>query len=105
MAFLKKKDLIIRVTDLNRELPAEITQAAAELIIKSMADSLAEGREVCLRGFGRFIPRFYTETRNKKTGLLFHPSPRLLDGDSGDFPASEASETALNEDDKDYDEL
>jgi nucleoid DNA-binding protein len=97
MAFLKKKDLITRVMDLNRELPTEITQAAAELIVKSIADSLAEGREVCLRGFGRFIPRFYPETRKKKIGLLFHPSPRLLDGEPGDFQALESSETAIEE--------
>jgi nucleoid DNA-binding protein len=78
MTVLKKKDLLQRVVDLNRKLPQEITVGAAELILTTIADSLADGQEVCLRSFGRFIPRFYSKSKNKRIGLLFHPSPRLL---------------------------
>jgi hypothetical protein len=54
-----------------------IVEAAVDVILETIADALAHGRGVCLRGFGRFIPRHYVDSSTKKIGLLFHPSPRL----------------------------
>ncbi|MDR0550258.1 MAG: HU family DNA-binding protein [Deltaproteobacteria bacterium] len=72
-----KKELLERVIELNRELPNELLRQAVDLLLGAIGDGLAEGREVCLRGFGRFIPRYYPRAKTKKLGLLFHPSPRL----------------------------
>jgi hypothetical protein len=82
VALVKNKDLLDRVVELGSDLPPQVTRMAASLMLEAMAEGLSEGREVCLRGFGRFIPRFYAKSNNKKLGILFHPSPRLL-GKSG----------------------
>jgi nucleoid DNA-binding protein len=65
------------VVGLNPELPREVAELAVELFLEAMVDGLAEGREICLRGFGRFIPRFYAKAKTKRLGILFHPSPHL----------------------------
>ncbi|MDR1871329.1 MAG: HU family DNA-binding protein [Deltaproteobacteria bacterium] len=74
---LGQKELEDKVAERLNELTPEIVHLAVEIILDSIADTLAAGQEVCLRGFGRFIPRHYPKAKRKKIGLLFHPSPRL----------------------------
>jgi nucleoid DNA-binding protein len=77
VAQVYKKDLVDRVAMFRDAVPRDVVRLAVDLTLEAMADGLAEGREVCLRGFGRFIPRRYEKAKNKKIGLLFHASPRL----------------------------
>lgn len=73
------KALAVRVAKTQSEIPMAITLNVVDLMVDMVASALAEGREVNFRGFGRFIPRFYENDSSKKTGLLFHASPRLTD--------------------------
>jgi nucleoid DNA-binding protein len=74
---LSKKTLLKLLEKRMDKLPGKLTNQAGSLIIDCLVDSLCLGRQVSLRGFGRFIPRYYSEQSNKKIGLLFHPSPKL----------------------------
>jgi hypothetical protein len=78
-AKLKKKGLTSMVAESLQDIPPEITETVMDIIIDRIAQSLADGQEVTLRGFGRIIPRHYQNTPSKKLGLLFHPSPTLTE--------------------------
>ncbi|MDR2199386.1 MAG: hypothetical protein LBR53_08045 [Deltaproteobacteria bacterium] len=75
---LSKSGLLNLLAQRNPQLPPQVSRLAGELVIDKISESLAEGRSVSLRGFGRLIPRFYFKSASKKLGLLFHPSPRLV---------------------------
>ncbi|MDR2404928.1 MAG: HU family DNA-binding protein [Deltaproteobacteria bacterium] len=76
---LSKSALLNLLVARNDKLPQQVSRLAGELLLDKITESLCHGRAVSLRGFGRFIPRFYKSTPSKKLGLLFHPSPRLVD--------------------------
>ena len=63
----------------HEDIHRDISKAAVEIIIEALSGTLASGRPVSLRGFGRLIPRRYERSANKRFGLLFHPSPRLVE--------------------------
>ncbi|MDR1608046.1 MAG: HU family DNA-binding protein [Deltaproteobacteria bacterium] len=78
MTFIGQKELLERVARLSSELSPILAMTAAENILLTVAEGLGQGREVCIRGFGRFMPRHYAQAKNKKLGVVFHASPRLL---------------------------
>ncbi|MDR3135408.1 MAG: hypothetical protein LBU69_04855 [Deltaproteobacteria bacterium] len=53
-----------------------VVESALDMILRRISVGLTMGQSVTLRGFGRFIPRFYP-LGLKKVGLLFHPSEKL----------------------------
>jgi hypothetical protein len=63
----------------HEDIPREVSRTAVEIVIETLSQSLASGRPVALRGFGRLIPRRYERSASKRFGLLFHPSPRLIE--------------------------
>jgi nucleoid DNA-binding protein len=75
---LSKSALLNLLVSRNTQLPGQVVRLAGELLLDKIADSLSEGRIVSLRGFGRLIPRFYEHSATKRLGLLFHPSPQLV---------------------------
>jgi nucleoid DNA-binding protein len=76
---LSKSGLLKRLVRHNPDLPQQVCRLGGELILDKLSDSLAEGRSVSIRGFGRIIPRIYKNSTNKKLGMLFHASPQLLE--------------------------
>ena len=76
---LNKRGLLALVASRHEDVHRDISKTSVEIIIETIADALAQGRPVALRGFGRLIPRRYDRSSNKRFGLLFHPSPRLVD--------------------------
>ncbi|MDR2353075.1 MAG: hypothetical protein LBF22_07905 [Deltaproteobacteria bacterium] len=76
---LNKSNVLARLVALNPEFPPQVTRLAGEIIFDSLKTALSRGQDVSLRGFGRFIPRTYGRKSRKKMGLLFHPSPQLIE--------------------------
>jgi nucleoid DNA-binding protein len=74
---LSLEELLDRVIQRRPELVRPVLKDAADIIMELIEQSLSNGREVSLRGFGRLIPRRYPPNLQKKFGLLFHPSPKL----------------------------
>ena len=69
--------------------PPELITHAMNIILAQVRQSLARGRPVTLRGFGRFIPRHYPASGQKKYGLVFRASPKLtnlINPKKPDFP-------------------
>lgn len=76
---LEKRELLELVAGTQADIPPHLTKTVVELFLQSLTEALSYGREVSLRGFGRLIPRHYVNSPGKRLGLLFHPSPRLVD--------------------------
>jgi hypothetical protein len=74
---LGKKGLVESVAASQADIPPEVTKAVVETVVARLSETLASGREISLRGFGRLIPRYYDKSPSKRLGLLFHPSPQL----------------------------
>lgn len=74
---LTRRLLLARLSKLLPQFPADLLKAGLEEIIRILSVEMAGGRTVILRGFGRFQPRRYKNSR-KKAGLVFKPSPALL---------------------------
>ncbi len=76
---MTKADLIQALAD-QMDMTAKEAKSIVETILETMADALAEGRNVELRGFGSFQVRDYdTYTgRNPKTGAEITVAPKRL---------------------------
>ena len=72
-----KNSQVSLLTDAVPGLPANVIRVGCELFFDEVLKALSAGRAVSLRGFGRFIPRFYLDSPNKRIGLVFRPSPQL----------------------------
>jgi nucleoid DNA-binding protein len=71
------------------QAPPELVSHAMGIILTQARQALAKGRPVTLRGFGRFIPRHYPASGQKKYGLVFRASPKLtgiVNPKKPDFP-------------------
>jgi hypothetical protein len=84
-----------RLKELAPEFPAEMIGLVTREIIETLAGALSTGRQVALRGFGRFQPRRYQKS-TKRLGLIFRPSPELLARLNPRNPAPPADESAEN---------
>lgn len=76
---MTKTDLIQALAD-QMNLPVKDAKSIVDTIIDTMADALAEGRSVELRGFGSFQVREYDSYtgRNPKTGEQIKVAPKKL---------------------------
>ncbi|MDR2368172.1 MAG: hypothetical protein LBF58_08715 [Deltaproteobacteria bacterium] len=74
---LDEATILSRLLSLCPDYPQAVTSTAMELILASARESLAQGRAVTLRSFGRLIPRRYHSSGPKKFGLVFRASPKL----------------------------
>ncbi len=66
-----KKELVDKISD-NLALHKQDVNVAVDIILDSMAEALAEGRRVELRGFGSFSTRSRKarQTKNPRTGVM-----------------------------------
>ncbi|MEJ2134976.1 MAG: integration host factor subunit beta [Desulfofustis sp.] len=66
-----KKELVDKISD-NLALHKQDVNVAVDIILDSMAEALAEGRRVELRGFGSFSTRNRKarQTKNPRTGVM-----------------------------------
>lgn len=66
-----KKELVDKISD-NLTLHKQDVNVAVDIILDSMAEALAEGRRVELRGFGSFSTRSRKarQTKNPRTGVM-----------------------------------
>ncbi len=69
---LKKKDIAAILAAQNPEFPREDIEEMVSLIFSAMADALAQGSRIEIRGFGNFSvrPQKAREFINPKTGKL-----------------------------------
>lgn len=76
---MTKSDLIQALAE-QMNLPAKDAKSIVDTIIETMADALAEGRGVELRGFGSFQVREYEgyTGRNPKSGEPIKVAPKKL---------------------------
>ena len=67
---MTKSELINRIYLKNNNLPLEDTEAAVNIIIDKMIETMGRGERIEIRGFGAFDPRFRKGRtgRNPKTG-------------------------------------
>lgn len=67
---ITKSELIERVIDKQRELSARDVDLSIKAILDTLADSLASGRRIEIRGFGSFSLHYRAPrlARNPKTG-------------------------------------
>jgi integration host factor subunit beta len=66
-----KKELVDKISD-SLALHKQDVNVAVDIILDSMAEALAEGRRVELRGFGSFSTRSRKarQTKNPRTGVM-----------------------------------
>ncbi len=66
-----KKELVDKISD-NLDLQKQDVSVAVDIILESMAEALAEGRRVEIRGFGSFSTRSRKarQTKNPRTGVM-----------------------------------
>jgi integration host factor subunit beta len=79
MAFLRS-DLITDLSERFKQLPAKDTELAVKIILDAMADALAKGHRVEIRGFGSFsvTRRSPRVGRNPRNGEPVHvPEKRV----------------------------
>jgi nucleoid DNA-binding protein len=57
MATVTKRDLVVHLTDKLEQPPQRVVAAVVDAVIQHIADSLARGDEVALRGLGTFAIR------------------------------------------------
>jgi integration host factor subunit beta len=76
---MTKSDLIQTIAE-QMNLPVKEAKSIVDTIIETMADALAEGRSVELRGFGSFQVREYDgyTGRNPKSGEPIKVAPKKL---------------------------
>ena len=67
---MTRSDLILRLANLNSQLPTKDIDFSVKVILDSMSSSLAYGRRIEIRGFGSFGLNFRPprQGRNPKTG-------------------------------------
>jgi len=66
-----KKELVDQISN-DLEIHKQDVNVAVDIILDSMAEALAEGRRVELRGFGSFSTRSRKarQTKNPRTGVM-----------------------------------
>ncbi len=76
---MNKSELIDRVAA-KLNMPRKRAEAVVNVIFGAMADTLAEGGRIEIRGFGSFVSRFYEEYRgrNPRTGEPIYVAPKRL---------------------------
>lgn len=91
---MNKSELVLRIAAHSEapDLPASVLASAVDAVLAQMADSLARGDRIEIRGFGSFGARIYrsTQWRNPGTGavmtgerircrVMYRPSKRLIE--------------------------
>ena len=76
---MNKSDLIDALA-LDQNLPIKTTEAIVATVLDTMTETLVEGGNVEIRGFGSFTVREYQsyDGRNPKTGKKFEVKPKKL---------------------------
>lgn len=76
---MNKSELIEKLSQ-NLDLPHRDAAAITNTIIDTMADALASGNSIEIRGFGSFTVKNYEayEGRNPKTGKAIQVKPKKL---------------------------
>ncbi len=76
---MNKSELIEKLSQ-ELDLPHRDATAITNIIITTMADALAEGDNIEIRGFGSFTVKQYQayEGRNPKTGKTIRVKPKKL---------------------------
>lgn len=76
---MNKSDLIDHIAQ-KFNLPRKKAEAVVGSIFDTMAETLAQGGRIEIRGFGSFVSKFYEEYqgRNPRTGEPIHVAPKRL---------------------------
>lgn len=76
---MTKFDLIEELA-IRSDIPKKMAEQVAKLLFQSMADSLARGDRIEIRGFGTFVSKHYPayEGRNPRTGEIIHVAEKRL---------------------------
>ena len=91
---LTKSKLIARISKENQQLSPRDVELAVKTLIDYMADTLAEGGRIEIRGFGSFSLHFRAPRvgRNPKTGEPAEIEPRRVIG----FRASQVMKARID---------
>ena len=76
---MNKSELVEALAS-NRDLTYKKSEEIVNIIFDTMADTLAKGDRIEVRGFGSFIVKDYKAYmgRNPKTGEIIHVKPKKL---------------------------
>ena len=76
---MKKSDLIVELAT-RSDISKDLAEQSVNLIFNSMADSLALGDRIEIRGFGSFTSKHYPfyDGRNPRTGEVIHMAEKRL---------------------------
>ncbi len=76
---MNKSDLIEALA-LDQNLPIKTTEAIVATVLEAMTETLVEGSNVEIRGFGSFTVREYQsyDGRNPKTHMIVKVKPKKL---------------------------